>query len=202
MISLTDDTINEADEVFVVLLELNATMDPNQVNLGARNASLCRIGDNDRKFGSTRIDITRSLNYLFPTAIFIGFEFASYTYTEQDIVIPNASFPMQDLQVIHIIKSIESEQTFDIGVRAAPGGGKQEATFRVDYNATREFVEFRFDQDRLLFPISLFQDDMPEGTETFQLISFQLPGRAADFNPSVNATATVTILDDGDCKCY
>ena len=46
---VTDDTINEADEVFVVLLEFVDAVDPNRVDLSFRNASLCRIGDNDRK---------------------------------------------------------------------------------------------------------------------------------------------------------
>ena len=56
--------VNEAKEVFIVHLELVDAVDPNRVNLDRRNASLCRIGDNDRKFGSTRIDITCSLNYV------------------------------------------------------------------------------------------------------------------------------------------
>ena len=120
MIPLTDDIINEANEVFVVRLELVTAVDPNRVDLTDRNASLCRIGDNDRKLESTRIDITCSLNYLFPTAILIGFEFLSYTYTEQDAVIPDPFFPGQEIQEINLIKSIESEQTFDIVIRAAP----------------------------------------------------------------------------------
>ena len=49
-INVTDDIINEADEVFVVHLELVDAVDPNRVDLGVRNASLCRIGDDDRKF--------------------------------------------------------------------------------------------------------------------------------------------------------
>ena len=48
-INVRDDTINEADEVFVVLLEVVDAVDPNRVDLGVRNASLCRIGDDDRK---------------------------------------------------------------------------------------------------------------------------------------------------------
>ena len=68
MIILTNDVINEADEVFVVHLEVVDAVDPNRVNLESRNASLCRIGDNDRKFGSTMIDITSSLKYIFPNS--------------------------------------------------------------------------------------------------------------------------------------
>ena len=48
-IGITNDIINEAGEVFVVRLELVNAVDPNRVNLNVRIASLCRIGDNDRK---------------------------------------------------------------------------------------------------------------------------------------------------------
>ncbi len=48
-ISLINDEINEGAEVFVVMLELVDAVDPDRVDLRVRNASLCRIGDNDRK---------------------------------------------------------------------------------------------------------------------------------------------------------
>ena len=133
----------------------------------------------------------------FPVAIFIGFEFASYTYEEQEANITTG----QQLQVIHLIKSIESEQTFDIVIRATYSGGRP-ATFDVDYTAGAAVTQydFRFDQDRLVFPITLLDDEIPEGTETFQLISLPLAG-GAPFNPSVNSTTTVFILDN-DCKCH
>ena len=151
------------------------------------------------------------MNYFFLTAIFIGFEFASYTYEEQESIIPDPSFPEQQLQVINLIKSTESEQTFDIVVRAT-GSGDRPATFPFDYITgahgangggifymSQQF-EFRSDQDRLLFPIVLHQDDLPEGTETFKLTSLQQEG-GAQFNPSVTATCTIFIFDDNDSKC-
>ena len=143
----------------------------------------------------------------FLTALFIGFEFASYTYTEQDAIIPGPTIFEQQLQAIYLIKSIKSEQTFDIVIKASPGGGERDATFGDDYTTgaevSQQTVEFRSDQDRLQLNISLFQDDIPEGTETFQLISLQEEGDdVADFNPSVNATTTVFILDDDDCKWH
>ena len=52
----------------------------------------------------------------------------------------------------------------------------------------------------LVIPILLKQDQVPEGTEIFQLISFQEVG-GAPFNP-INTTCMVTILDDNDSKCY
>ena len=126
---------------------------------------------------------------------------------EQDTAIPDPFVPGQDLQEIYLIKSIESEQTFDIVVRAVPGGGERDTTFGVDYTTgagtAQQTLEFRFDQERLLFPIELFQDDITEGTETFQLISIQEEGKqVADFNPSANATTTVTILDNNDCEYH
>ena len=48
-IAVNNDAINEADEVFIVYLELVDAVDLNRVHLGVRNGSLCRIGDNDRK---------------------------------------------------------------------------------------------------------------------------------------------------------
>ena len=209
LIAVMDDIINEAEEVFVVRLELIAAVDPNRVNLGVRNASLCHIGDNDGELYRTSylnvlISPVFSLNCFFPVAIFIGFEFASYTYEEQDAIIPDPFSPGQQLQVIYLTKSIKSEQTFNIVIRATDSGDRP-ATFHVDYaigdGSIAQDIEFRFDQDRYLFSIGVFEDDEPEGTENFQLISLQREG-GAPFNPSVNATCTVFILDDNDSTYY
>lgn len=48
-IEIFDDEINEADEVFAVLLEVLTDVPVGQVDLLTRNASLCTIVDNDRK---------------------------------------------------------------------------------------------------------------------------------------------------------
>ncbi len=48
-IPLIDDNINEGDEVFVVFVELVDAVDDSRVDFSIRNATLCRIGDNDRK---------------------------------------------------------------------------------------------------------------------------------------------------------
>ena len=137
--------------------------------------------------------------------MFIGFEFASYTYTEEEAIISDPFFPGQQLQVIYLIKSTESEQTFNIIVRATPGGGDRDATLGYDYNIGGnigvQLLEFNLYQERLLVGIYLSQDDTPEPTETFKLISLQLV-QGAPFNPSINATCTVFIVDDNDCKCH
>ena len=137
----------------------------------------------------------------FPIAIFIGFEFVSYTYEEQEAVVPDPFFPGQQLQVIRLVKSTESEQTFDIAI-IATGSGEQAAEFGVDYTTgarlSQENIVFYFENDTRVFQLVLREDDMPEGIETFQLISLQRGG-GAPFNPSVNSTATVFILDnDGE----
>ena len=46
-VMLFDDDVNEAEEVFVVLLELVSAENPDKVDLSQRKASLCRIGDDD-----------------------------------------------------------------------------------------------------------------------------------------------------------
>ena len=48
-IPITDDEINEPEEGFLLVLELVSAVDPSLVDLSARNASICRIQDNDRK---------------------------------------------------------------------------------------------------------------------------------------------------------
>lgn len=52
-IAISDDNINEGDEVFVVIMELLDAVDPTRVDLSACYATLCMIGDNDRKLTNT-----------------------------------------------------------------------------------------------------------------------------------------------------
>ena len=49
-ISIINDEINEADEFFVVVLEIVDAVNPAIVDLSVQNASLCQIMDNDRKW--------------------------------------------------------------------------------------------------------------------------------------------------------
>ena len=49
-IPIVDDLVNEAiEQTFVVQLKLNSSVNPGSVGLMQRQASLCRIIDNDRK---------------------------------------------------------------------------------------------------------------------------------------------------------
>ena len=48
-IPITNDDIDEVDEVFVVVLELVDAVNPDRVDILVRSASLCRIVDEDSK---------------------------------------------------------------------------------------------------------------------------------------------------------
>ena len=51
-IPFVDDAINEAiEQVYIVLLQLVSSMRPAGVDLSTRPSSLCRIIDNDGKYG-------------------------------------------------------------------------------------------------------------------------------------------------------
>ena len=52
-IPIADDEINEHEEGFMVLLEIASAEDTHLVDLSSRDAALCRIRDNDRKFQLT-----------------------------------------------------------------------------------------------------------------------------------------------------
>ena len=52
-IAIVDDFINEATEqVFVVQLQLNSSVNPDSIDLTTRQASLCRIIDDDSKWNN------------------------------------------------------------------------------------------------------------------------------------------------------
>ncbi len=130
------------------------------------------------------------------TAIEIGFEYGAYTFTESD-----------DLQfVLHLIKSIESEQTFEIVVRSDKAGlSLPDAFQQVDYTiGPYNFQHFEFtpSDQYISIPLLLLNDAIPEGTEAFQLISFQTEGSVADFHQSENSTVTVFIEDDDGKPSY
>ena len=51
-IFITDDAINEAEQVFIAELILVSSSDPATIDLSIRPSTLCRIIDNDRKYES------------------------------------------------------------------------------------------------------------------------------------------------------
>ena len=51
-IFITDDAINEAEQVFIAELIHVSSLDPATIDLSIRPSTLCRIIDNDRKYES------------------------------------------------------------------------------------------------------------------------------------------------------
>ncbi len=143
------------------------------------------------------------LSLVFDTAIEIGFEFPSYTYSEADYFIYERN---PDVVPIFLNKSRASEQTFEIIIRASTGGfsgGVGNADHGDDGDFTiGEFVleDFEPSQDSILLRMEIFQDDLPEEREAARLVSLQVWDSVADFNPSPNANTIIFIDDDGDSK--
>ncbi len=143
----------------------------------------------------------------FDTAIEIGFEFSSYTYSEADGFIDESN---PDVVPIFLNKSRASEQTFEIVVRASTGGftpplGNAEHGNDKDYYIGQfDIQRFDFDpsQDRLPLLMQILQDDLPEVREAARLVSLRVEGSVADFNPSPNANTTIFIDDDSKYMLY
>ncbi len=146
------------------------------------------------------------LSLIFDTAIEIGFQFPSYTYSEADGFIDENN---PDVVPIFLNKSRASEQTFEVVVRASTGGftpplGNAEHGDGRDYIiGMTEIQRFDFDPSQNSIPlrITILQDELPEGREAARLVSLQVEGSVADFNPSPNANTIIFIDDDADCKC-
>ncbi len=148
------------------------------------------------------------LSLVFDTAIEIGFEFPSYTYSEADGFIDESN---PNVVPIFLRKSRASEQTFEIVVRASTGGftpplgnAEHDKDYSIGYF---DFQIFDFEPSQSSIPVRMqvFQDDLPEGMEgkgreAARLVSLQVEGSVADFNPSPNASTIIFIDDDEDCK--
>ncbi len=145
------------------------------------------------------------LSLVFDTAIEIGFEFPSYTYSEADGFIGESN---PNVVPIFLNKSRASEQTFEIVIRASTGGftpplGNAEHGLDKDYIiglTDIQWFHFYSSQDRLLLRMRILDNNLPEGREAAQLVSLQAEGSVADFNPSPNANTIINIDDDEDCK--
>ncbi len=125
--------------------------------------------------------------FFYSVAIEIRFGSATYTFTESD-----------GQQAVKLIKSRASEQTFDVVVGAV-GDTETGAILSYDYALHENFFEIRPMLDYVLVLIELYDDNIPEGTEVFQLGSVEVTS-GASFDSSVNAVATVSIVDEGDCE--
>ncbi len=145
------------------------------------------------------------LSLIFDAAIEIGFQFPSYTYSEADGFIDENR---RDVVPIFLNKSRDSEQTFEVIVRASTGGfsggvGNAEHGNDKDYSigpSDIQIFDFNPSQNSIPLRMQIFQDDLPEGREAARLVSLQVEGSVADFNPGPNPNTIINIDDDGDCK--
>ncbi len=103
---------------------------------------------------------------------------------------------------IYLVKSIMSEQIFDVVVTLSSGGS---ATHNFDFiigPSTRQMFDFPTSAERLLFPFQLFDDEILEGREEANLGIQQEEGSVADFDRSANVQTRLVIFDDGDSKYF
>ena len=129
--------------------------------------------------------------------ISIGFEMEHYTFSERD---------MQYDDTIVLIKENNrvTERTFEVlvDIRSVMIGGAiiSNAEFDMDYRTGPSMVQrlrFEASAQRLPFPIQIFEDIIPEGTEAFQLRSRNSAlGPNFDSPQNISANALVTIEDD------
>ncbi len=120
--------------------------------------------------------------FFYSIAIEFGFGSATYTFTESD-----------GLQAVQLIKSRASEQTFYVAVGVF-GDAETGATFSHDYTVNDTSFEIGPMLEYVLVLIEIYDDNIPEGTEVFRLHS------GSSLYSSVNAVATVSIVDEGDCE--
>ncbi len=103
---------------------------------------------------------------------------------------------------IYLVKSIMSEQIFDVVVTLSSGGS---AAHQVDFSIgrfTQPTFDFPTSEERFLFPFQLFDDEIPEVREEANLDILQEEGSVADFDTFTNFKTRLVIDDDGDSKYF
>ncbi len=103
---------------------------------------------------------------------------------------------------IYLIKSIISEQIFDVVVTLSSGGSAIHDFDFIIGPSTQQMFDFPTSAERLLFPIQLFDDEIPEGREEATLGILQEEGSVADFDTVTNVQTRLVIDDDGDSKYF
>ena len=130
----------------------------------------------------------------------IGFEREAYTFQE-------VSRQFDDVIVLIKENNRSTERTFEVVIEvgnALPSGITANAEFRVDYDIGERRAQtlvFLPSEQRLQFAIQLSGDNLPEGTEAFQLQS-----RNGDVDPEYDTPPrvafanTFVIIEDDDSK--
>ncbi len=103
---------------------------------------------------------------------------------------------------IYLVKSIMSEQIFEVVVTLRSGGSAtHDFDFHIGYS-TQQMFDFPTSVERFLFPFILFDDHNPERPEEATLGIQQVEGSVADFDTFTNFKTRLVILDDGDSKYF
>ncbi len=103
---------------------------------------------------------------------------------------------------IYLIKSIMSEQIFEVVVTLSSGGSAEHNfDFRIG-DSNQQMFDFPPSAERFLFPFQLFDDANPEGREEATLGILQQEGSVADFDTVTNVNTRIFIDDDGDSKYF
>ena len=93
-IVIDDDVVNEADEVFVVLLELVSDVPADRVNLQVQNASLCRIEDDDRKWSHFKVVYIQNVSHLYKITYYCIAKFCVVKFSRSSWICPHLRKPL------------------------------------------------------------------------------------------------------------
>ena len=187
-IPINNDNINEADQVFVITLNLPNDLE-NQferyVTL-SRNVSIGYIMDDDRKFAilCAWLIIIHFIHY--NSAINFSFEEPSYTFIEP---------PFRDYRILFLNKDRETEQTFCVSFKDRSyniSDHYQPATLDKDFerifSASMNFL-FLTSEQNIPYLFVLLHDNITEDTEAF-IISAEI----WEYTDSLNYTVESNII--------
>ena len=127
----------------------------------------------------------------FPLDIRIGFEQSEYRFNETEVSFNEEDSPIALIKEAGTI----SEQAFRLGITVGPGDqpGFGDAEFGMDYNATEGILVILPEQQSIRFPFALIADDLPEGTEAFQL---QVSREGEPFD--IGISPAIVFIEDND----
>ena len=202
-ISITDDNINEADQVFILYLKSETA--GGNVLLQQRQSSLCRIIDNDRTYDCSYLMKRSLINNVSILALRIGFSNATYTiseygdYSESVVLLKEDNVQTEQVFFVEVLMSAVTTNLPALQVMSEDGGGDYYV-----FTASTENPIIMFPSHLLFLPvnITIIDDNVAEGTEAFVLHSRSSDhnGRLS-YNFPVNTYAdTIVIIEDNDSK--
>ena len=134
-----------------------------------------------------------------PAGIKLSFENSTYTIAE-------ALFGQLVVKIVKEPREIaRTEITYTMSIEAtSTGGGTREAEEGIDFLIGGELIrrDIRPDDQFLNLLIQINDDDIPEGSESFQLVLSPIPN-SQQFQNGMFSVATVTITDnDREWLCH